>query len=188
MIINLRGANGSGKSTIVKALLDSYPHKSCYGVLGPRLPEAYNIALPKRNRPLHLLGPYLTPTGGMDVVQPYDLIPGLISKYAVKGDVIFEGVLISKSKGAVGEHLEQWGKNAVLVFLDTPLDVCIASVQKRRDGRGDERKFNPRNLTEAFKGCNRVRKTLLGEGKLRILDASRDNAFGLILDLLYGRA
>lgn len=187
MIINLRGTNGSGKSTIVRALLSANPHKLCYGVLGPRYPEAYAITLPKRNRLIYLLGPYLTPTGGMDVVQPYDLIPGLISKYAVKGDVIFEGVLISKSKGAVGEHLEQWGKNAVLIFLDTPLQVCIDSVQKRRSTRGDERTLNPHNLTEAFKGCQRVRKTLLGEDKLRVLDTSRDKAYELIMDLLYGR-
>lgn len=186
MIINLRGTNGSGKSTAVRQLLD-YPHRACYGVLGPRMPEAYSITVPRRKGVVHLLGPYLTPTGGMDVVQPYNCIPGLISKYVAKGDVVLEGLFISKNKGIVVEHLEQWGKDVVVIFLDTPLQVCIDSVQARRTARGDERKLNPKNLNDAFMGCVRTRKKLLDDDKLRVLDVSRENAFPLIMDLLYGR-
>lgn len=187
MIISLRGTNGSGKSTIAREFL-KYRNKPKYGVLGARLPEAYEITLPKHDIPLYMLGPYLTAVGGMDVVQPYDLIPGLITKYAAKGNVLFEGLLVGKSKGSVGELLEQWGKEAIMVFLDTPMDVCIKMVEARRAERGkNDKPFNPRNLAIAYESCTRLRARLIKEGVSRVEDISRENAVKLIEDLLYGR-
>lgn len=183
MILNIRSTNGGGKSTLVRAVMDKFPARPLYGILGPRKPEAYQLSLP-RGRSLFLLGPYQTPAGGADCIQPYDNIPLLIEKYAQKGHVMFEGVLISKSKGSVGVCLEQWGKQSVLLFLDTSLEECIASVQARRTGRDDNRTFNPKNLTEAYKAVIRVRKTLLDEAVLRIVDISRQNGLQTILKLL----
>lgn len=183
MIINIRSTNGGGKSTVVRSVLERFPHKPIYGILGPKKPEAYQLALSKQKF-LYLLGPYHTPAGGADCIQPYENIPVLVEKYAAKGHVLFEGVLISKSKGTVGICLEQWGKQAVLLFLDTSLEECIRSVEQRRTDRDDGRKFNPKNLTEAFKAVQRVRKTLLNEGILRIVDVSRESASQVILKLL----
>lgn len=181
-IINVRGTNGSGKSTLVRSVMAKYPASDpIYGMLGPRKPEAYKL---RSDQPLFLLGPYLTPAGGADCIQPYDNIIPLIEKYAQRGHVLFEGVLVSKSKGSVGTYLEKYGKQAVLLFLDTPLQVCIDAVQQRRTDRDDERKLNPKNLTEAFKACVRVRKTLLDEGVLRVMDISRENGLSTILKLL----
>lgn len=182
-IINVRGTNGSGKSTIVRAVLAKFPNRPIYGILGPKKPEAYCITLPKQKF-LYLLGPYQTPAGGADCIQPYENIPILIEKYASKGHVLFEGVLISKSKGTVGICLEKWGKQSVLLFIDTSLEECIDSVKQRRTDRDDARTFNPKNLTEAFKAVNRVRKTLLDEDVLRIIDVSRENGLATILKLL----
>lgn len=167
----------------MRAVLAKFTSRPIYGMLGPRKPEAYSLLLDKR-KTLFLLGPYLTPAGGADCIQPYDNIIPLIEKYAQRGHVLFEGVLVSKSKGSVGTYLEKYGKQAVLLFLDTPLQVCIDAVQQRRTDRDDERTLNPKNLTEAFKACVRVRKTLQNEGVLRILDISRENGLATILELL----
>jgi hypothetical protein len=48
-IINLRGTNGSGKSTIVSQVLVKFPYKAVYGILGPRRPEAYRLTLCSRS-------------------------------------------------------------------------------------------------------------------------------------------
>jgi ABC-type cobalamin/Fe3+-siderophores transport system ATPase subunit len=45
MIINIRGTNGSGKSTVVKKFLQRFPHVELFGALGPRRPEAYKVRL-----------------------------------------------------------------------------------------------------------------------------------------------
>lgn len=186
MILNVRGTNGSGKSTIVRTILDKFIHAPVYGLLGPRKPEAYCLKLTKDypGKFLYLLGPYMTPAGGADCIQPYDNIIPLIEKYSQRGHVLFEGVLVSKSKGSVGTYLEKFGKQAVLLFLDTTLEQCIAAVQERRDGRDDARTFNPKNLTEAFKAVVRVKKTLTDEGVLRVESVSRENAVKMILKLL----
>lgn len=187
IIINVRGTNGSGKSTIVQAILAKARNKrQIYGVLGARQPEAYEVylTLGGKSVPLYVLGPYRTAAGGADCIQPFDLIPELIRKYAARGDVLFEGVLVSKTNGQVGACLAEYGKDAILLFLDTTLEECIDSVQIRRDARGDARKFNPHNLTEAYKSVQRVRKTLIGEDKLRIIDVHRGKAVDLILELL----
>lgn len=200
MIFNVRGTNGSGKSTLVRKVLDKFPHQPIYGILGPKKPEAYRLKIDKlfngsvydpfpepgivQSKFLYLLGPYQTPAGGADCIQPYDNIPPLIEKYAQKGHVMFEGVLISKSKGTVGVCLEQWGKQSVLLFLDTSLEDCIDAVKQRRTDRDDTREFNSKNLVEAFKAVQRVRKTLLNEDIVRVVDVSRGNGLPVILDLL----
>jgi thymidylate kinase len=185
VIINIRGTNGSGKSTVIQKLMAQFPARPIFGVLGPRRPEAYEFDRTiKASKPVFLLGPYLTPVGGADCIQPFDLIPTLIEKYAERGHVLFEGVLVSKTNGQVGACLAQWGKNSILLYLDTPMDVCVAAVKARRAARGDVRAFNPKNLIEAYKSTARVRKTLLAEDKLRIIDVSRENAVATVLSLL----
>lgn len=183
MILNIRGTNGSGKSTIVRGVFEQFLAKPLYGVLGPRRPEAYCLTKNKFKL-LYILGSYLTPAGGADCIQPYDNIIPLIGKYAQRGHVLFEGVLVSKSKGSVGTYLEKYGKQAVLLFLDTTLEQCISAVQQRRTDRDDERTLNPKNLTEAFKAVVRVKKTLTDEGVLRIETISRENGVKTILKLL----
>lgn len=160
-----------------------YPNRRLYGVLGHRLPEAYAVTIP-RCAPTFILGPYLTPTGGADYIQPYELIPGLIKKYAARGNVIFEGVLISGSYGQVGALLETYGKQAVMVFLDTSLEDCIRNVKARRSARADGREFNPKNLTSKYKSNERVRKHVIEDDKITVVDASMANVTEKVLALL----
>src|SRR5690606_34634055 len=99
MLINLRGTNGSGKSTIIRRLFEQYNPRQRYGCLGLPRAEANELRVPRVAKPVYILGPYSTPTGGCDSIQPYDLILELMEKYAARGHVIFEGVLISSSYG-----------------------------------------------------------------------------------------
>lgn len=154
MIISLRGTNGSGKTTVVRELMQAAgictPR---YGVLGVRKPEAYRIVPPGVYHPVHVLGPYDTPSAcGFDGVTNYDLQPLLIRKYAALGHVVFEGLISGKLWGRVGALLEELAptQGVALLFLDTPLEECISRVQERRREAGDARPFNEKNLRAVY--------------------------------------
>ena len=121
---------------MVRALFQQGTVKRIYGVLGLRQPEAYQLRFPECAADVFVLGPYQTATGGCDRIQHYERIPPLIEKYAARGHVIFEGVIVSSTYGQVGALLERWGKQAVMLTLDTPLEECVRRVNVRRGPRG----------------------------------------------------
>jgi hypothetical protein len=169
MLINLRGTSGSGKSTAVLGLLVQCPHKRIYGALG-RLPEAYALCA----QPVFVIGPYVSNCGGCDRILPFALVPQLIEKYAQRGDVVFEGLLLSTFYGEVGRMMER--RDAAVMFLDTPLEVCIARVKARRGGRP----FNPKLLTQKHATIARLKDKF---GARALLVSDRD-ATATIMRLL----
>jgi hypothetical protein len=175
MLINVRGTSGAGKTTVVRALMASCPHKPIYGALGLRLPEAYKLTLP---HPVFVIGPYLTPCGGCDRIVPFALIPQLIEKYAQQGHVLFEGMLLSTCFGVIGQLMET--RDSVVMFLDTPLDVCIARVQARRRAAGNFRPFNPKLLAQKHAIIARL-KDKFGT---RTMSVSDRDATAMIMRLL----
>jgi hypothetical protein len=68
LIIMVRGNHGSGKSTAVRSVLKQLGGgRSVFGVLGPRMPEAYHCRGPRRV--LRVLGPYESSvTSGCDYI------------------------------------------------------------------------------------------------------------------------
>src|SRR5262249_12218898 len=176
MLINLRGPSGSGKSTAVLGVLAQCPHKPIYGALG-RLPEAYALCA----RQAFVIGPYTTECGGCDRVLPFALVPQLIQKYAQQGHVVFEGLLISTCYGVIGRLLEE--HDSRLLFLDTPLDVCIARVEARRRAAGNFRPFNPKLLIEKYNTIIRLRDKFW----MRSMWVSDRDAVAMIMRLLSRR-
>lgn len=162
-LINVRGTNGSGKSTIVRGLLaKARVRRPIYGVLGIRQPEAYRLMFGDADEPLTVIGPYDRETGGCDSVQPYSLILDLIQKYSMMGAVLFEGVLVSTCWGEIGEELESWGDEAYVLFLDTPVEECIRSTEARRARKGNDKELDPKNLIAHAKAVDRIREKLKG--------------------------
>lgn len=189
MLLSIRGTNGSGKSTLVTEVMhEALEADRRYGLLGPRHPEAYELRLKGVKKPVYVLGPYITKTGGLDNVQPYDINLDLIQKYAIKGHVIFEGVIVSSSYGRVGRLLENYGQDAVMAFLDTSLEQCIANVNKRRGARSDLREFNPQNLTSKYNQIVKSKAKIAAEGKLRVVELNFGKALEQVLELLRGAA
>lgn len=151
-IINIRGTHGSGKSTVVKRVLERYGSTR----LGnDKKPEGYRVDLPW-GKQLYVVGSYETACGGCDAIQPYSLIWPRVVEYAQLGHVLFEGALVSSSYGNIGRASEEYGDQFVFAFMTTPLEVCLQRIAARRLARGDTRPLNPKNT----------------EGKLRSIQGS----------------
>jgi hypothetical protein len=186
-VINIRGTSGSGKSWAVRQWLNKYPSTPLFGVLG-RKPEAYQVTVPGLARPLYALGPYETPCGGCDAVQPFELIPHLIRKYAAKGHVLFEGLLIGDTYGTVGKLLDQLfadGIQSTIIRLTTSLETCLECVQKRRADRGDHRPLDPTNTIAHYQRSLRAKDLFEAEGSPAVwLDLSAEEAVQRIHEIL----
>lgn len=156
--------------------------KPIYGALGPRMPEAYELMVPKCKTKTYLLGPYLTDCGGCDRLIPYELIPDLIKKYAPKGHVLFEGIIVTSVYGQVGALMEQWKKNSIFLFLDTTLDECLNRIEKRRDKGRDDRLI--KNVSAKYDTALRVKKKVLEDNIMTAMDVSSATAKEVILKLL----
>ena len=60
-VVSIRGTHGSGKSTIVKKILEKYPHTPNLSARGK--PLSYTVKL-SRVKTLCVVGPYVTACGG----------------------------------------------------------------------------------------------------------------------------
>ncbi len=180
MVIDICGTNGSGKSTIVRTILTQLGSRKLYGVCGIKQPEAYGCIF--EGEPLFILGSYERVTGGVDNIQPYELILDLTRKYVAKGHVLLEGVVASGAYGRLKALLSQLKTPVVLLFMDTSLEVCIANTKKRRGARGEDKEFNPTNLTKKYNQMPRQRE--LSAEKFLVKDISMDNGVKTVLNLL----
>lgn len=166
-IVNLRGTSGAGKSTVVHTLLKMYPHEVVerFGARGDR-PLVYRVEANTWG-PLFIFGPYKTQCGGCDAIMGYqDVLPPLLKKYAEKGDILFEGLLISGGYGSVGRALksrEDAGHRVIFALLDTPLETCLARVQARRAARGVTEPLNPKNTEQKYRAAHMSQKKIAEE-------------------------
>lgn len=180
MIVNIRGTHGSGKSTIVRTLLDQYDSPPLG--LGKR-PEGYAVNVPSLDRPLYVVGSYETACGGCDGIQPYALIWPRVVQYAALGHVLFEGALVSSSYGNIGRDSEAYGTEFVFAFLDTPLEVCLARIAARRKARGDDRPVNPKNTQVKYDNIRKSLPKIRDEFRRRVVILDHRKAVSQLLGL-----
>jgi hypothetical protein len=181
VIINVRGTHGSGKSTLMRRLMATHaaePHE----VNTRGRPVAYVMAIPKCGD-VFVIGSYENPCGGCDVIQPKSDVWPLVERFAAMGHVLFEGVLISTTYGAVGHGSEYYGDQFIFAYLDTPVEVCIDRVRQRRRAKGNLKPFNPELLKQKHALIKRqVRKFAVEHGRrVVILDHLQPEAALLAL-------
>lgn len=132
---------------------------------------------------LYIVGPYNVPTGGCDAVVSRLGIAGcvqLLEKYAKKGDVIFEGLIISSMWGAVGDWLACHKKEVIIAPITATLKECAEGLDARQEeGRG---KGNKTQQTH-YDGTLRVVEKAKREG-FRVEPLDRDGAVFTLIDWL----
>lgn len=173
-IINLRQTSASGKTTIVRRLIERVGSEPLYGMFGPKRPEAHRLLC---ERPLFALGPY--PAAGVDAVVSRFGIAGVIAlldKYAARGDVLFEALIISSMFGTVGQWLESRKSNTIIAVLDVTLADCLAGLAERQ---GDNPKA-AKTLEDHYRRTLKVAERMRDQG-LRVEMLKRDGAVDTLL-------
>lgn len=180
MIYNIRGTSGSGKTFLVRRVMDLYDSRVAYRQAGRKQPIGY-VFHRESGAPLGIVGHYETTCGGCDTIAKMEFIFELVRQSAEQGhDVIFEGLLISADVNRTGE-LAQWaqerGIGMEVIALSTPLQECIDSVNARRRARNpDLPPVKEKNTTSKFNG---VKKSLerLHQAGVTAHELDRDGAF-----------
>lgn len=182
MIINLRGTSGSGKSTVVRRIMALYDGKTPAYMQGRRQPTGYLMTQNPRT-PLWILGHYETACGGCDTIPTMEMVyEGVRSGLSAGYHVLYEGLLVqSDVKRLIQLHTD--GFPIVVVKLDTSIEDCIASIQLRRNERGDPRPIDPSNTIKKDKaiapGIIRIRNS-----GVPVYELNREDAFQKVKELL----
>lgn len=155
MIINVRGTSGTGKSTLIRRVMDCYPTKTRVMAEARKQPIGYICSGPGL-KSLGVIGHYETPCGGCDTIAEMDRIFDLVRKTDDAGmNVLFEGLLISADVNRTAA-LHEEGRHMLVVALSTPIDVCIESVNARRRARNpDLGPVKEKNTISKFRGVQK---------------------------------
>ena len=164
-IVNIRGCNGSGKTTIVRRFLDRLPVQALGGK--PGRPAGYQVDATAWGiqTPLYVIGSYENTCGGTDGINTQEEIVERVTKAHAHGHVLVEGLLMSKSSdgGLTAPALRSMG--AIFAFLDTPWQVCLDRVLARRAAAGNDKPFDPnKTMKSAYEQCHRSHELLTQAG------------------------
>ena len=184
-IVNIRGCNGSGKTTIVRRFLDRLPVKA----LGPSASKPWGYSVDATpwgiNVPVMVIGSYENTCGGTDGISTQEEIADRVVRAFDYGHVLVEGLLMSKS--SAGGHVAPILKehNAIFGFLDTPWDVCLARVLARRAAAGNDKPFDPeKTMRSAYEQCHRSAELLTEAGGYDVRWIDHANAIGTVVQYL----
>jgi len=175
MIINISGTSGSGKSTVVRKIMRKFPTTP---IMQGKKVQDYRVETPWGD--LYVIGRYETPCGGCDTIPSQKEVRRRIRKYAKKGHVLFEGLIVSSCYGSYFKMLKRMKQPYLFVFLSTSIETCIRMVEKRRKARGDTRPLDPTNTIAKAKMLERVRERCKEDGANHIV-VSRNRAVEEIL-------
>lgn len=137
-IVNLRGTNGSGKSTVARKLfssgagakeIDLAPYYT------PKGQKRYVIGYEVPENDLIVVGSYRTECGGCDAIKTQDLVCEAVRHASgLAAHVFFEGVIVSTLFSRYMNLSKELG-GLVWAYMDTPLDVCLERISRRNGGK-----------------------------------------------------
>lgn len=169
--INIRGTSGSGKSHLVRKLMELYPSKKKHFTKFRKQPIGYTMSRPD-GKELYVVGHYEELCGGCDTIiglEPvYEEIEFALTELEM--NVIFEGLIVCSdvercvSLKDIAELL--------VIELDTPLDECLSNIEERRYIRGrNNAPVNPKHTIAKMDQIVPQRKRFADAGvDYRLLD------------------
>lgn len=139
LLVNIRGTNGSGKSTIPISMKDD--------------PDMYIVVRPYKGKPKKILtvfptygwvalGDYSNPTGGLDKF-PNKAFTEKVLRYSLRkfpdSNVIMEGILAATTYSTYAhlfkEVQEEFDVQPVIYYLMPPVETCIERIKQRNGGK-----------------------------------------------------
>ena len=178
LIIQLRGTSGSGKTTLLRTAVNKLGGFDTF--LRPTRIEGRRNPLYYSSSHLSVLGSYESVCGGCDTIHGYDqLIPLVLERHKV-GNVLMEGLLLSED---VKQTLTLPNKSLRILFLDTPLNVCLARIRARRAAKGNTKPLSVTNTSNRVATIQRAKNRLVESGVF-CKTVSSDEGLRLILNWL----
>jgi len=142
-IINIRGTNGSGKTTAVRTIMDRLRFARDYTTVNGVHTHVYRST---DGYPVLFIGKYdKVASGGVDRIKNVRDLVEAVSEVSMYGHVVMEGLLLSGLQQLTFDIAEAcpWAKFHALT-LDTPKEKCIEQTLKRRALVGNEKPFDPK--------------------------------------------
>lgn len=142
MIVNIRGCNGAGKSTIPMSMMEADPDFEVIklGVSKTGKPCAPAITVFHKLKWV-ALGTYFNKTGGMDTYgtneETKTALFHALTNYP-DYDIVMEGVIASTIKSTYAKlfkQLEEYGHQVLIIAFVPPLEVCLERIQSRNGGK-----------------------------------------------------
>lgn len=186
MIINIRGTSGSGKTYVVRALMEKFGDNLLVHSDGECLERGKVVAHCSHYlmQPVYFIGDYSgAECGGCDTIPTQNLVCSLVRHFSQFGHVVFEGLLISHlyaRYASLGEELADVGEHIVFMYLDTPIELCLARVRERRARKGNTKPFNPANTIGKHESVHKCYVKMVEAG----LDARWFHRYVDIMELL----
>jgi hypothetical protein len=183
VIVNVRGANGAGKTFVVRQFISSgwngTDFKSGDRVLGHFVNHGGYITL--------VVGSYYGDgSGGVDRMKNADEMFDVLEAGLLLADhVIFEGILVSTTFGKLGEWAAKHRNQFAIVHLDTSLNDCLRNIETRRarSGRDHKEPQSKEKIEAKIKAINGAVKRFRDEG-FTVHSVSSATAAAFIHELL----
>lgn len=182
MLVNLRGNSGSGKSTIVRAIMKKAIVEGLDRDSKMR-PRNYRVVLKGFKKHLFVIGRYETQCGGVDTISSTAELFARVDKYAKQGHVLFEGLLISSYWGSFGEWAKKYKGRIVFAYLDTPLEECLARVTQRRIVAGNIKPFNETNTRRRAASIEATKARAIADGQRIVTISGKGQSEKAVLGL-----
>lgn len=180
MIINIRGTSGSGKSTLVRKIMKKF---SAEPIVDKKTGKVTDYYMDTPYGPLYVIGRYETACGGCDGIKTQDEVRARVRKYAKKGHVVFEGLIVTSCYGKYLNLFKRLKQPFMFVFLSTKIETCIKMVEKRRRAKGNMKPLDPTNTIAKMKIVERTIERCREDNTPHIV-VSRNRALEEILCLL----
>lgn len=142
-IINIRGTNGSGKTTAVRRIMGHLTYIRDYTTKNGVFTHVY--ATPS-DEFVFFIGKYEgAVTGGVDRVKNVRDVVEACRELSGYGHIVMEGLLISGLQQLTKDIADACVGQAQLhaLTLDTPKETCIAQTLNRRALAGNDKPFDP---------------------------------------------
>lgn len=182
-IVNIRGTNGSGKTTAVRAIMSRLQHVRDYTTQNGVFTHVYHTP---DKFPVLFIGKYDdAASGGVDRVKSIRDLVEAVAEISIYGHVVMEGLLLS---GLQQLTLDIAAKSPNSVYhaltLDTPKEKCIEQTLKRRAIVGNEKPFDPKkSLLPKYRAVELAHAKLLANNMDARVVSQRD-AVVITLELL----
>ncbi len=134
MLIQIRGTSGSGKTTIMRSIMQTLMWNPTYVLEGRRKPTYYVSCGDVEG--IAVLGHYESVCGGCDTFKGYSqLLTAVRHASACCPLVLMEGLMLSDDVLQTVKMHEECGPTQCY-YLVTPLPLCIERVKGRREAKG----------------------------------------------------